>query len=96
LLVRRWPLTVLLVTAVPPTSPLVAQSPPPVAASAAPRKQVRAVRLEGTGIKLDGRLDDPAWGRAAWITDFTQKMPHDGAPPTDSLGLALLYDGDAI
>ncbi len=93
---RRWPLTVLLVTA----APLVAQAPPapapPSAASAAPHKQVRAVRLDGTAIKLDGRLDDPAWTRAQWITDFTQKMPHEGAPPSDSMRIGILYDGAAV
>jgi len=93
--VRRWPLTVMLVTA----APLVAQAPPappPSTASAAPHKQVRAVRLDGTAIKLDGRLDDPAWTRAQWITDFTQKMPHEGAPPSDSMRIGILYDGDAV
>ena len=92
---RRWPLTVMLVTA----APLVAQAPPappPSTASAAPHKQVRAVRLDGTAIKLDGRLDDPAWTRAQWITDFTQKMPHEGAPPSDSMRIGILYDGDAV
>jgi hypothetical protein len=88
LLVRRWPLAVLLVTLALPSSPLVAQ--------AAPHKQVRAVRLEGPGIKLDGRLDDAAWSSAPWITDFTQKIPHEGAPPTDSMRIAILYDGDAL
>jgi len=63
---------------------------------AARAKQVRAVRLERGTVKVDGRLDDDAWLKARWVSDFTQKMPHDGAPPTDSLGLALLYDGDAI
>jgi hypothetical protein len=83
-IVRRWSLAALLVTA----APLLAQAPPP--------KQVRAVRLEGGSIKLDGRIDDPAWARAAWITDFTQKIPHEGAPPTDSMRIAILYDGDAL
>ena len=89
---RRWSLIVLLVTA----TPLVAQAPPPPAASAAPAKQVRARRLEGDGVKVDGRLDEPAWQRAAWISDFTQKIPHEGAPPTDSMRIAILYDGDAL
>jgi hypothetical protein len=57
---------------------------------------VRAERLIGAGIKLDGRLDDAAWAQAAWITDFTQKMPNEGAPPTDSMRIGILYDGDAL
>ena len=87
---RRWPLIVLLVTAM----PLVAQAPP--APAAAPTKQVRAARLSAAGIKLDGRLDDPAWAQGTWITDFIQKMPKEGAPPTDSLRIAILYDDDAL
>ena len=88
---RRWPLTVLLITA----TPLVAQTSPQPSAPVA-QKQARAVRLNGMTIKLDGHLDDAAWASAAWITDFVQKMPKEGAPPTDSMRIALLYDGDAL
>jgi len=87
--VGRWPLAILLVTAAWST-PGMAQAPAP------PAKQVRAVRLNGEGIKLDGRLDDAAWATAPWITDFTQKMPHEGAPPTDSMRIAILYDDAAL
>jgi hypothetical protein len=82
--VRRWSITVLLLA---PTF-LVAQSPP--------QKQVRAVRLDGAGVKVDGRLDDAVWARAAWISDFVQKMPKEGAPPSDSMRIGILYDGDAL
>jgi len=93
--VRRWLLTVLLVIG----APVVAQSPPSPSppSPSAPHKQVRAVRLEGSAsISLDGRLDDAAWAQAAWITDFTQKIPHEGAPPTDSMRIGILYDGAAV
>ena len=59
-------------------------------------KQVRAIRLRDASITLDGRLDDPAWAQAAWINDFVQKMPHEGAPPSDSMRIAILYDDDAL
>ena len=65
-------------------------------AGGAPAKQLRAVRLTGSAIKLDGRLDDAAWAQAAWISDFVQKMPHEGAPPSDSMRIAILYDDDAL
>src|SRR5207247_92138 len=61
-----------------------------------PHKVVTATRIAAGAIRLDGRLDDPAWAEAHWITDFTQKMPHEGAPPSDSMRIALLYDGDAL
>ncbi|HYT64377.1 MAG TPA: DUF5916 domain-containing protein [Gemmatimonadales bacterium] len=59
-------------------------------------KQVRAVRLQGSGITLDGKLDEPAWAHAAWISDFVQKRPREGAPPSDSMRIAMLYDDDAV
>ncbi len=59
-------------------------------------KQVRASRLNGTTIELDGRLDDAAWAQASWISDFVQKMPREGAPPSDSMRIAILYDDDAL
>jgi len=43
------------------------------ASEAPPAKQIRAVRLQGTSITLDGRLNDPAWAQATWISDFVQK-----------------------
>src|SRR5881396_1050649 len=63
---------------------------------APPAKQARAVRLQGTSITLDGRLDETAWAQAAWITDFVQKRPREGAPPSDSMRIAILYDDAAV
>ena len=66
-----------------------------ISSAAAQSKQIRASRLS-SAIKLDGRLDDAAWSQAAWISDFVQKMPHEGAPPSDSMRIAILYDDDAL
>jgi len=63
---------------------------------APPAKQVRAVRLQGTSITVDGRLDEAAWARAVWIADFVQKRPREGAPPSDSMRIAIFYDDDAL
>ena len=63
----------------------------------APAKQIRAVRLgRGAGVNVDGKLDEPVWAQAAWIRDFVQRLPHEGAPPSDSMRLAILYDDDAL
>ena len=59
-------------------------------------KRVRAMRLRGSSITLDGRLDEPAWAQASWISDFLQKLPHEGAPPSDSMRIAILYNDDAL
>lgn len=71
----RWPLVLLALAA--PLVPATAQTPD--STIAAPLKQMRAVRLQGGGINVDGRLDEAAWARAEWISDFTQKMPKEGA-----------------
>ncbi len=60
------------------------------------RKQVVAVRVLAGAVQLDGRLDDEAWINARWIRDFVQKMPKEGAPPSDSMRIAVLYDDDAL
>lgn len=75
--------------------PLWAQGSDP-RPSGAPHKQVVATRASGGGVKLDGRLDDPPWRDARWIRDFTQKMPKEGAPPSDSMRIAIVYDEDAL
>ena len=41
---------------------------------APPAKQVRAIRLQGTSITVDGRLDEAVWARAAWISDFVPAL----------------------
>jgi len=66
------------------------------ASDAPPAKQIRATRLRSASITLDGRLDDPAWGGAVWISDFVQKRPREGAPPSDSMRIAIFYDDDAL
>ena len=64
--------------------------------TSAPHKQVRALRVESGAITVDGRLDDRVWAQAVWIKDFVQKRPREGAPPTDSMRIAIVYDDDAI
>jgi len=59
-------------------------------------KQVRATRLHGGSVTLDGKLDEPAWAQAVWISDFVQKRPREGAPPSDSMRIAILYDDAAV
>ena len=59
-------------------------------------KQVVARRLHGTGVTVDGKLDEAAWAQALWIRDFVQKRPHEGASPSDSMRIAILYDEDAL
>jgi len=70
--------------------------PRPGPAAEPPHKHVTATRVRDGLVHVDGRLDDPAWAGAQWITDFVQKMPHEGSAPTDSMRIAILYDDDAL
>ena len=49
------------------------------------RKQATATRVSNGSIRVDGRLDDEVWLKAAPITDFIQKEPTEGAAPTDAM-----------
>lgn len=91
---RRWPLLVLSLAA--PVCVFAQDAPSATPPAEPPQKQIHAVRLHAGGIHLDGRLDDPAWAQAEWISDFVQKMPKEGAPPSDSMRIAILYDSDAL
>ncbi len=52
---------------------------------------VRAVRLDGP-IQVDGRLDDPVYGRVAPLTDFIQQEPQEGRPATEKTDAWILFD----
>ncbi len=73
----------------------VASAQTPVTESAS-RKQATATRVPNGSVRVDGRLDDEAWLKAAPITDFVQKEPVENAQPTDRMEVRLLYDGDSL
>lgn len=56
-----------------------------------PRPVVEA-REAGGPIRLDARLDEPAWQHAVPITEFVQSQPIAGAPPTEPTVVRILYD----
>lgn len=56
---------------------------------------VPAFRITET-IVIDATLDEAAWGRATPITDFTQIVPHEGAPASQRTEVRFLYDDEAI
>jgi hypothetical protein len=73
---------------------LVAVSLPAAAADGASSHV--ATRANGTPIRLDGDLSDPAWREAGVISDFVQREPSEGAPPTHRTEARILYDDVAI
>jgi hypothetical protein len=60
------------------------------------RKQATATRVPNGSIRVDGRLDDEVWRNAAPITDFIQKEPVEGAPPTDAMDVRIAFDDDVL
>ena len=45
---------------------------------------------------IDGRLDDPAWARAAPMTGFIQREPQDGQPASERTEVRVVFDDDAL
>ena len=45
---------------------------------------------------VDGRLDQGIWRRAAFPSDFTQRSPNPGAPPTEHTEYASVYTETAL
>ena len=46
--------------------------------------------------KLDGTFDDPLWQLAKLVTDFRQREPYEGGPPTEKTEVRILYTRNAI
>jgi hypothetical protein len=58
---------------------------------------VAALRLaEGEAVVLDGRLDEPAWSRAAAALDFRQREPQEGAAATEPTEARIAYDAATL
>jgi len=56
---------------------------------------VRALRVDGR-MRLDGRLDDPAWAAAEPASGFRQREPREGAPATEDTEVRLLFDSETL
>ncbi len=66
-------------------------------AHAEPGSAMRAERLlPGERIRLDGRLDHPAWQRAPVYDSFVEKDPKLGAPPPQATRVQVLVDEEAL
>lgn len=45
---------------------------------------------------IDGRLDDAAWDTVEWSSEFIQREPAEGKPPTKQTRFKVLYDDTAL
>ena len=55
-----------------------------------------AARIDGNAPKLDGILDDRAWRNAAVATNFVQMRPVEGAMPTETTKVYVLFGEGAL
>jgi hypothetical protein len=60
-----------------------------------PRPEVVAVRTNET-LRIDGRLDEPAWQTAQPINALTQVEPRAGEPASEDTEVRFLYDEDTL
>jgi len=61
-----------------------------------PAKRIVALRVPSGSITVDGRLDDGIWRSARFASDFSQKDPIEGAPPSERTEIAFLYDDHSL
>ena len=58
--------------------------------------RVATPRIAGSGIVVDGALDEPAWERAARLTDFTQYQPVEGVPASQATEVLVFITGEDL
>src|SRR5262249_27051903 len=58
-------------------------------------RTAQAIRVEGPP-RLDGTLDDPLWQKANQISNFLQREPFEGQPPTERTEVRVLYTKRAV
>ncbi len=55
-----------------------------------------AVRAMPSSPHIDGELNESVWQTAHPFNDFTQREPHEGAPPTEETEVRVLYTDAAL
>jgi hypothetical protein len=74
-----------------------AQTDQSVSADRSAAPMLVATHLGGEdAIDLDGRLDEPIWGRAQSATDFRQKEPTEAGPPSERTEVKVVIDSDDL
>lgn len=58
------------------------------------RRSYTAQRAEAP--KMDGILDDPCWQTVEWASDFVQREPAEGEPPSEQTAFKIVYDDHAL
>ncbi len=76
------------------TLPRAVDEAPPLSFVAEPgRAEARRI---ASAIELDGKLTEPAWQTARYVTGLTQREPSEGLPASDSTRVTFIYDDQAL
>ena len=59
------------------------------------RPEVKVIRTDSV-IKVDGLLDESMWDKIEPITQFVQRLPQDGAQPTEKSEMRILFDDNNL
>jgi hypothetical protein len=60
------------------------------------RPELRAAAVNAGAIKLDGRLDEPAWRTAQAVGDFRQREPLEGTAATERTEVRVVRDATTL
>jgi hypothetical protein len=60
------------------------------------KKSYAAARAEAAAPTIDGKLDDPAWAKAAWEEGFIQSQPYEGREPSERTAFKIIYDEKSV
>ncbi|MEE4196332.1 MAG: DUF5916 domain-containing protein [Bacteroidales bacterium] len=61
-----------------------------------PGRIYQTQRITGEAPVIDGLIDDKAWDLVEWSGGFTQRMPDDGAAPSQQTVFKVVYDDDHL
>ncbi|MCI0706583.1 MAG: carbohydrate binding family 9 domain-containing protein [Ignavibacteriae bacterium] len=75
---------------------LLAQSSDNGASALRATKVIRAEKLNGSTIVIDGNIAEAVWQTAQKADGFIQMKPHEGSPATQQTKAWVVYDDDAI
>ena len=67
----------------------------PVGAQTSEPSTIRALAITDP-IRVDGRLNEEAWGRAGHVSNFTQRELDFGSPVSEKTEVAILFSMDAL
>jgi hypothetical protein len=68
----------------------------PEVATGIARREYQTSRIVGQPPVIDGTLNDPVWDQVEWTSDFIQRIPTDGDPPTQQSHFKVVYDDEAL